>query len=527
MRTYVKPSARSILACAGMLVLGLLVASMVRPAVAGGDFPPQALQSSVLRINAGDALPQARAVRIGRNKSLLVELPLELRDVMVSAPEIVDAVVQSSNRVHLIAKKIGQSNAFFFDANGEQILTLEISVEQDTAVLDALLHRLLPGSNVRSEILNDTVILTGSVRTPVDSNRASDIASRFIVSTPENDERNKNKVVNMLGVEGEEQVRLKGGVAEVQRELLKQFGINLAADINAGNFTWSLLTANALPLTTAAGLGALPMFGVSTKGDPSDPAVSCGAGQTCAFGTGPTTDSFGNSGAVSGYSGKNGSIAKAMRALERDGLVRTLAEPNLTAISGEPAKFLAGGEYPIPVKDSNGQTSVTFKEFGVGVAFTPTVMSEGRISLKIESEVSELSNNGAIVLDSTQIPALKKRQANSTVELPSGGSIALAGLISDDVRQNIDGFPGLKDLPMLGTLFRSRDFIKRETELVVIVTPYLVKPVAQKDLAKPLDGLAEASDRKANFMGHLNRIYGTESAAPVGDLKGDYGFIVE
>jgi pilus assembly protein CpaC len=216
-----------------------------------------------------------------------------------------------------------------------------------------------------------------------------------------------------------------------------------------------------------------------------------------------------------------------MRALERDGLVRTLAEPNLTAISGEPAKFLAGGEYPIPVKDSNGQTSITFKEFGVGVAFTPTVMSEGRISLKIESEVSELSNNGAIVLDSTQIPAIKKRQANSTVELPSGGSIALAGLISDDVRQNIDGFPGLKDLPMLGTLFRSRDFIKRETELVVIVTPYLVKPVGPKDLARPLDGLAEASDRKANFMGHLNRIYGTESAAPVGDLKGDYGFIVE
>jgi pilus assembly protein CpaC len=495
--------------------------------MAGGDFPPQGMQSSVLRITSADALPQSRAVRIGRNKSLLVELPLELRDVMVSAPEIVDAVVQSSNRVHLIAKKIGQSNAFFFDSNGEQILTLEISVEQDTAVLDALLQRLLPGASVKSEILNDTVILTGSVRTPVDSNRASDIASRFIVAAPESDERNKNKVVNLLAVEGEEQVMLKVVVAEVQRELLKQFGINLAADINAGNFTWSLLTANALPLTTAAGLGALPMFGVSTAGDPTDPAVACGAGMTCAFGNGPTSDSFGNSGAISGYSGKNGSIAKAMRALERDGLVRTLAEPNLTAISGESAKFLAGGEYPIPVKDSNGQTSVTFKEFGVGVAFTPTVMSEGRISLKIESEVSELSNAGAIVLDSTSIPALKKRQANSTVELPSGGSIALAGLISDDVRQNIDGFPGLKDLPMLGTLFRSRDFIKRETELVVIVTPYLVKPVAPKDLAKPLDGLAEASDRKANFMGHLNRIYGTESAAPAGDLKGDYGFIVE
>lgn len=525
MRTFVSPSASCVLAWAGALVLGLLAQSTGWPAMAGGDFPPPSLQSSVLRISSSDMLPQARAARIGLNKSLLVELPVELRDVMVSSPEIVDAVVQSSNRVHLIAKKIGQSNAFFFDATGEQVLTIEISVEQDTAVLDALLGRLLAGSNIKSEILNDTVILTGSVRTPADSNRASDIASRFIVTKAESDDRHKNKVVNLLGVEGEEQVMLRVVVAEVQRELLKQFGINIAADINAGNFSWSLLTANSLPLTAAAGLGQLPVPGIST-----DSSSGC-YGVSCFYNGGPATDVFGNSGTVTGWSNGDYRVGKAMRALERDGLIRTLAEPNLTAISGEPAKFLAGGEYPIPVTDSNGQTSVQFKEFGVGVAFTPTVLSEGRISLKIESEVSELTNVGGVTLPSgsgvgLSIPALKKRQANSTVELPSGGSIALAGLISDDVRQNIDGFPGLKDVPVLGTLFRSRDFIKRETELVVIVTPYLVKPVAQKDLAKPLDGLAEATDRKANFMGHLNRIYGTESA-PVGDLKGDYGFIVE
>ncbi len=384
--------------------------------------------------------------------------------------------------------------------------------------------RLIPGSNIKSEILNDTVILTGSVRTPVDASRAGDIASRFIVSPmPEADKRDKQKVINLLSVEGEEQVMLRVTVAEVQRELLKQFGINLAAQINAGNFTWSLLTANALPLTAAAGLGALPVPGVASEG-------AC-AGLPCFYNSGPTTPggtpAFGNSGVTSGWTNGQDAVAKTMRALERDGLARTLAEPNLTAISGEAAKFLAGGEFPIPVVDNNGQTSVIFKEFGIGVAFTPTVLSEGRISLKIESEVSELSNDGAVVISQIQIPALKKRQANSTVELPSGGSIALAGLISDDVRQNIDGFPGLKDLPVLGTLFRSREFIKRETELVVIVTPYLVKPVSKQDLARPLDGLAESSDRKANFMGHLNRIYGTERIAPVGDLKGDYGFIVE
>jgi pilus assembly protein CpaC len=155
------------------------------------------------------------------------------------------------------------------------------------------------------------------------------------------------------------------------------------------------------------------------------------------------------------------------------------------------------------------------------------VLSEGRISLKIESEVSELTDLGAVTLNFISIPALKKRQANSTVELPSGGSLALAGLITDGVRQNIDGFPGLKDVPVLGTLFRSRDFIKQESELVVIVTPYLVKPSARQDLARPLDGLGDASDMKGDFLGHINRIYGSTSAPPPGDLKGDYGFIVE
>jgi pilus assembly protein CpaC len=478
---------------------------------------------SVLRISER-ALPDTRAVRLGKNKAMLVELPRELRDVMVSAPEIVDAVVQSSNRVHLIGKKLGQANAFFFDTAGEQILTLEISVEQDTGVLDALFQRLIPGSNIKSEILNETVILTGTVRTPVDSNRAGDIAARFIVSpSPENDKRDKLKVINLLAVEGEEQVMLRVVVAEVQRSLLKQMGINLAADINAGNFTWRLLTANALPLTAAAGLGKLPVPGVSAAVD----ATNLCAGTTCFYNDGPVSGTFGNSGITGTWTPGDQTIRKALRALERDGLVKTLAEPNLTAISGESAKFLAGGEYPIPIVDSQGQTTVIYKEFGVGVAFTPTVLSEGRISLKIESEVSELTNTGAVTLSSISIPALKKRQANSTVELPSGGSLALAGLISDEVRQNIDGLPGLKDLPVLGTLFRSRDFIKQETELVVIVTPYIVRPVARQDLARPLDGLAPASDLRGNFMGHLNRIYGTESTAPAGDLKGDYGFIVE
>ncbi len=531
MRTLVtKPWRGAVLALA---VVASTASAPARPALAngssfgGGTFIATDHQS-VLRISDSDALPQTRVVRLGRNKAMLVEFPRELRDVMVSAPEIVDAVVQSSNRVHLIGKKVGQSNAFFFDSNGEQILTLEIDVEADTAVLDQLFVRLIPGSNIKTEILNDTVILTGTVRSPIDSNRAFDLASRFIVTPPDNDKRDKLKVINMLAVEGEEQVMLRVVVAEVQRSLLKQFGINIGAAINAGNFSTTLLTENALPLTAAAGLGGLPLPGISTVGSPLNPAIACPAGTMCNYQPNSSIpDAFTNSGLDGGWSSGNQRITHAIRALERDGLIRTLAEPNLTAVSGEAAKFLAGGEFPIPVVDAQGQTTVIYKEFGVGVSFTPTVLSEGRISLKIESEVSELSDLGAVTLNFISIPALKKRQAKSTVELPSGGSLALAGLITDGVRQNIDGFPGLKDVPVLGTLFRSRDFVKQESELVVIVTPYLVKPSARQDLARPLDGLGDASDLKGDFLGHLNRIYGSTSAPPPGDLKGDYGFIVE
>ncbi|MGQ0674167.1 MAG: type II and III secretion system protein family protein [Hyphomicrobium sp.] len=517
MRIFVNKS-RSIL-LAGLACLMLPVAGAPEPARANGSEAEVGEHQSVIRIRESERLPQTRAIKVGRNKATMIEMPRSLRDVMVSAPEIMDAVVQTSNRVHLIGKKVGQSNVFFFDENGEQILTLEVAVEQDTGMLDAMFRRLLPGSAIKSEILNETVILTGSVRSPVDASRATDLASRFIMSAPESNTREKAKVINLLAVEGEEQVMLKVTVAEVQRSLLKQFGINIGAELNSGNFATSLLTQNALPLTSAAGLGSLGEIG-------SDTALPFGTGCRAMLPTIAGTV-VGNSGAAGGGFIGDSCIAHTLRALERNGLVKTLAEPNLTAVSGESAKFLAGGEYPIPTVDGDGGLGVTYKEFGVGVSFTPTVLSEGRISLKIETEVSELSNTGAVTISSISIPALKKRQANSTVELPSGGSLALAGLISEDTRQNIDGFPGLKDVPVLGTLFRSRDFVKQETELVVIVTPYMVRPTSRQALGRPLDGLADPSDRKANFLGHLNRIYGKGETAPAGDLKGDYGFIVE
>jgi pilus assembly protein CpaC len=488
---------------------------------------------SFIRIEDTGGKPIHKSIKIGLGKSVLLEFPRPVRDVMVSNPAVVDAVVLSSNRVFLLAKGGGEANAFFFDTSGAQFATMELYIERETSGLQALLNRIITGASIKVEMLNQTAILTGTVKSPVDSTRAGDIAAQFIsqqlVSTSTNVKEGvaleqtqtsqvKDSVINMLTVEAEEQVMLKVTVAEVKRTALKQLGVNLGGMLQSGSFSTTLLTANSFPISSAQGLGSLPTFGVGTAA-----SAACAIGQVCAFNPGPSAGSFGNSGLVSGWGNSQNNIQSAIRALEREGLIRTLAEPNLTAISGEPAEFLAGGEVPYVtgIDTQSGVSSVAFKKFGVQLSFTPVVLTEGRISLKINTSVSDISGFVA------NNPVFDTRQAKTVVELPSGGSLALAGLISTKTQQNIDGLPGAKDIPILGTLFRSRDFQNEESELVVIVTPYLVHPVSRQQLATPADGLYPATDLKADFLGHLNRIYGGGEVAPSGGLKGDYGFIVE
>lgn len=523
-------------ACALALALVFPLAGQAADSYA----PAQSYESSgsVLKINTRGQ-GRARKISLGVSKSMMVEFGFDLRDVLVADPSTVDAVVQTSNRVFLIAKKAGQTNAFFFDVNGDRVLTLEISVGADLARVDDLLGRLIPGSRIKTEIAGNAIVLTGTVRTPADSNRATTIAKQFAAATAaltsdssagggaaaaaaanlnaaaggsQGGSADEGVVINLLSVEAEEQVMLRVVVAEVQRNMLKQFGVNLGAVINAGNFTTAVLAANGMPLTGSV-LGNLPVPGVV-------PGTNNLVNNLDPLGGG----SVGNSGLAGKWANGNGDqISHAIRAMERDGLVKTLAEPNLTAISGEPAKFLAGGEIPFVtgIDRDTGARTVEYKEFGVQLAFTPVVLSEGRISLKIDTAVSEIADFVA------GNPVLNKRQARTTVELPSGGSLALAGLISEDTRQNMDGFPGAKDIPVLGTLFRSRDFLKKETELVIIVTPYTVRPTQRRQLSRPLDGLGDAADREANFLGHVNKIYGRGREMPAGDLKGDYGYIIE
>jgi len=472
------------------------------------------------------AAPQAvnRTVKLGLNKALVVDLPRDARDVLISNPAIADAVMRTPRRIYLTGVAIGQASIIIFDRAGQQIVTLDLEVERDNSTLERMLRRLIPDSDIVVEIVSDNIVLSGTVRTPADSRKAQDIANIFangganvqpagsgssgtsggdggsgsvsISLNTTTSEPPTSSVVNLLAVEGEDQVHLKVTVAEVQRNIAKQLGVNISGVLDSGNFVSSIITDNP--------------FAVANKAL-SDTKVTAGY-----------------------FKNDTSNLTGTLRALDQTGMIKTLAEPTLTAISGESASFLAGGEFPVPTaQDQNGNITVEFKPFGVQLGFTPVVLSEGRISLRVKTEVSELTSAGAFTLNSANgnnltIPGLKVRRSETTMELPSGGSMVMGGLLEDDVRQTISAFPGLGKLPVLGALFRSRDFQRNETELVIIVTPYLVKPVARTALAKPDDGFAPAGDGPANFLGRLNRVYGIEGKpAPAGAYRGTYGFIYE
>jgi len=480
------------------LIALVILGSLAVSGFASDHAYAQSKHTSFLRITAGTPLPATRVVKVGLNKSMVVELPKDVRDVLASDPKILDIVLNASRRAYLIGTGLGQANAFFFDQNGNRILTLEVVVDRDPAPLERLLNRLIKNAKIKVEFINDTVILTGKVPHASDATRASDIAARFVVTdSPESNQKYREKVINLLSAGSREQVLLKVTVVEMERNIIKQLGVdfsNLAgtagAQLLTGNFTFAALRNLQFPFS-----GKDVVSNIQTG---------------------------------VGFQSNSTDVSVVIRALEQNGLLRTLAEPTLTAISGETANFLAGGEFPIPISQDDGNISLEFKPFGIGLAFTPIVLSEGRISMKVSTEVSELTNDGAVSLGVITVPALKVRRANTTLELPSGGSLVMAGLISDETKQAMTGTPGLKNLPILGALFRSRDFIKSETELVVIVTPYIIDPVARHKLARPDKGFAVASDAQSNLLGRLNRIYGRRpEEMPIGHYQGDFGFIVE
>ena len=436
------------------------------------------------------AAPQL--INLPRGTSFAVDLPADARDVIVSNPQVAEAMLHSPRRITVIGIAPGETDAVFLDGAGRTILALRVRVDAGVSALQDTLTRLVPGGRVQAEAINDSVILTGSVDSPAQSDQAQRIARAF-VSAPE-------KVLNMISVAGSDQVTIKARVIEVQRSAVKQLGLDVNAVLNS--------VGDGLSFAQSA------TFGVSGS--------QLGGG-------------------VLGYtdvSGDGNRLTTNLRAFERAGLLRTLAEPNVTAVNGESGEFLAGGEFPVPVSQSNDDSGTTvgieFKPYGVRLAFRPIVLSEGRISLQLSTEVSELSNDGAFTLNPTAntalvIPALSVRRASSTVELPSGGSLMIAGLLREETRQNIDKLPALGDVPVLGALFRSRDYTSGQTELVIIIEAYVVSPTSPGRMQTPADGLQIANDAQTLLFGQLSQRYGSPApaAAPGAGWQGPVGYVIE
>jgi len=459
----------------------------------------------------------SQRIKLGLNKSVVVDLPSDAYDILVANPAVADAVTRTSRRIYLFGKAVGDTNIFVFGANGEQIVSMDLSVERDVAGLEDYLKRFIPGSDIKVELLNDNVVLTGTVDTPLDSKRAADLATAFVtggeattgqysqtaaggnatggvdINNPDS-ERQKSAIINLLQIIGDDQVTLKVTVAEVSRSVMKQLGVNMIGNGTSNGISWSALGDN------FTGLGS------------------------------PLSNS--------GFNVGSSSLQAYINAMEQSGVMKTLAEPTLTAVSGEKATFKVGGEYNMVTnqdidQEKNTRTfSIDKIEYGIGLEFQPVVLSPGRISLKVRTSVSEPTTEASVALSAgVRSPgmnalSLRKRLADTTVELPSGGSMMIAGLVRDDVRQSINGMPGLTKIPVLGALFRSRDFVRNESELVIIITPYLSRPVARNDLAKPDDNFNAASDGAGIFLGRVNRVYGTmQTDKPAGRYHGVVGFI--
>lgn len=481
------------------LILALVMTLPAGTAMAQSDSGSTTMQVYITRSGTG---PESEVLNLPLSKAAIIHLPVDAVDVLVTNPEVADAVIRTPTRAYLLGQAIGQTNAFFFDADGNLILDLDIRVERDMRALQEALDRFLPDRVVMAEAMNNHIVLSGSVRSAAEADTALRLAQRW-TDDPEN-------VLSMLSIEGREQVMLSVRIVEMQRTIVRQLGINLSAAGQLDDVAFNVATEQEFSLVGRALSGVSGQFDYTNTGG-----------------------------------GDIRSAGALVQALERVGLVRTLAEPNLTAISGEAANFLAGGEFPVPVgRDRDGNITVEYKQFGVGLGFTPVVLSEGRISLRISTEISELTNQGSLELGSQNvtddqgnvigtvpgltIPGLNVNRAETTVELPSGGSLVLAGLIQEETRQNLDGVPGVQNLPVLGALFRSRDFENQETELVVIVTPYLVDPINQNEAATPLDGFRQTSELEAFVFGNINRAYAVPGAQTEGRTwTGPVGFLID
>jgi pilus assembly protein CpaC len=383
-----------------------------------------------------------RTVVLTAGKADTIDLKRPVADVLVANPAVADVGSLRANRLYIVGKAVGDTNVLAFDDEGNQLADITVRVRVDETSLRDTMREFFPDEDIDIRTVKNEVILSGAVSTPGVANKVRDLASRFVTQGG----GAARTIVDLMRVKGEQQVMLKVRVLEVNRSLLREYGVRTTLNEDIGS-----------------------------------PAAGVVGGLYTAADTGLTQVPFGVGGILMSQQGDFGPAAVNLRGLERDGLVNTLAEPNLTAISGETAGFLAGGEYPIPIaRDRDGNITLEFKKFGVSLNFTPTVMSEDQISLQLATEVSELTDENSFDAGGTTIRGLNVRRADTTIQIGSGGTLMMAGLIKSGSIQAMNGLPGVQDIPIIGDLFKSKSFTRNESELLILVTPYIVKPFADK-----------------------------------------------
>lgn len=435
-----------------------------------------AASSNHLRISSTQ-MGRLHTVKINLNKSMILDLPASAHEVIVTNPSIATVILRSKKRAIIQGVTRGETNVFFLDARGRKIAVLDISVGEDATLLVSTIKRLVPGSNISVESFGERIVLSGSASSTDDVTRATAIAGQFVGG--------EDNVVSVVDISGAQQVMLNVIIAEVQKEAINQLGLSLNATVG-GDVTSSIISA-----PTLGGASAILT---------------------------------GNSFTVGASSGGN-SISATLRALQRHGALKTLAEPTLTAFSGEEAEFFAGGEFPIASGIDDGKVSFEFKEFGVKLNFKPVVRSNGLITMDVDTMVSELSAEGGFTIGGVTIPGTKKRSAKTTVQLHSGETLALGGLLQETTRMQINQIPGLGDIPVLGALFRSRDYIHSQTELIILVTPYLARAGTRADYVLPSETMHMSGTAEGFFLGRMETLYGVNGVGPDAKLRGHVGFV--
>ncbi|MBI1170465.1 general secretion pathway protein [bacterium] len=465
-----------------MKLRGLLMAGMMGLALAGTILCPAPTMAQNLSIMKGSA---NGPLNVPMNRAVVVESDTAFAELSVANPGIADISTLSDKTIYVLGKTPGRTTMTLLTQDGKLISNVEVHVTPDIEEFKERLQQILPGERIEVRTANDGIVLSGTVSSTAKLDRALDLASRYA----------PDKVSNLMMVSGTQQVMLKVRFAEMQRSVSKSLSASLG--VRGGK-----------NVGTVGGTGTI--LNNLNNGTNNQTA----AGTQGALGLGFTAGSL--------------EFGVLLEALESKGVVRTLAEPNLTALSGQEAKFLAGGEYPIPVTGQNGAITIQYKPFGVELNFTPTVVDGNTINLVINAAVSSIDTSTSITTNGISVNAFKRRETSTTVEMRDGESFAIAGLLQDDFTDLNGQVPWLGDVPILGALFRSADYQRKQSELVIIVTPHLVNPVRGDALTLPTDRIRLPSEADLFLFGKTaGKQRGPAGEVARQDFSGSYGYSME